>query len=789
MGDLTASSSAPHGTRQSTEGQSNINQIKLDDVLGEFISMDEDYLNRNSWVDLFHRVKGRSNFATKLQQLRHPARHLLQRYAREGVPVLVSSEPWTLERKDAAMLRGNHPSTAAFSSFITDEMTDMRSKGIFILLPYASLRHFKSLRISPLGCMPQRERRPRIINDYTFSGVNPATVKMAHQEAMQWGRTLHRILWYTFTADRRHGPVLLSKTDLSDGFYQLHLTPTGALKLAVPFDHHGRRLLAVPTRLPMGWTESPPVFSAVTETIADLVNERLEQGPPMPPPHPFETLASTQVALEEPLATDRFPLRDAGPIRPPLAYVDVYVDDFIKLAQGFHNSMRVRRHTYHAIDEVFRRNDGLDQNRKEPISQKKLRNGDDSWSTRKTILGWVVNTATQTIHLPQHRQDKLLSLLRTMVSRKRVSIKEWHKLLGELRSMSLALPGSSGCFSLLQTLLQPDKKRLKITEAVRHQLLDFLWLAESVSERPTHLAEVVPTPPSYLGTVDAAKEGMGGVWFPPLRPKPLEIQYPRKHQLQGPILWRARFPKQVQDLLVSQDNPRGSITNSDLELAGAVAHDDVLATSAPRIAHASTCSFSDNTPAVSWKTKGSTTTTGPAAYILQISALHKRHHRYQNQLSYLPGPLNLMADDCSRLWNLTDSQLLTYFNSRYPQSTSWTMRHLRPEMHSALTSALLRKRSQPELYLRDTKRDSKLGASGWRFASPLMLTPISRRWPTLSSSSKPLACAGETDAFPQVISPIELDRWRTQSGLSARGFPSWGPKTLGLTMPASKISV
>ena len=116
----------------------------------------------------------------------------------------------------------------------------------------------------------------------------------------------------------------------------------------------------------------------------------------------------------------------------------------------------------------------------------------------------------------------------------------------------------------------------------------------------------------------------------------------------------------------SQDNPHGSITNSDLELAGAVAHDDVLAISAPRIAHVSTCSFSDNTPAVLWRTKGSTAMTGPAAYLLQIAALHQRHHRYQNQLHYLPGPLNLMADDCSRLWNLSDSQLLTHFNSRYP---------------------------------------------------------------------------------------------------------------------------
>jgi hypothetical protein len=47
-----------------------------------------------------------------------------------------------------------------------------------------------------------------MINDYAFSGVNPETVKMAPREAMQWGRTLNRILWYVYTADRRQGTVL-----------------------------------------------------------------------------------------------------------------------------------------------------------------------------------------------------------------------------------------------------------------------------------------------------------------------------------------------------------------------------------------------------------------------------------------------------------------------------------------------------------------------------------------------------------------------------------------------------
>jgi len=147
-----------------------------------------------------------------------------------------------------------------------------------------------------------------MINDYTFSGVNPQTVKRAPPEAMQWGKALHRLLWYVFTADQRHGPVLLSKTDLSDGFYQLHLNPGGALKLAVPFPSAANEppLIAVPTRLPMGWTESPPAFSAVTETVADIINAELESSNAIPPLHPLEGPASSQVPLD-PSAPDQFP--------------------------------------------------------------------------------------------------------------------------------------------------------------------------------------------------------------------------------------------------------------------------------------------------------------------------------------------------------------------------------------------------------------------------------------------------------------------------------------------------
>ena len=126
---------------------------------------------------------------------------------------------------------------------------------------------------------------------------------------------------------------------------------------------------------------------------------------------------------------------------------------------------------------------------------------------------------------------------------------------------------------------------------------------------------------------------------------------------------------------MSSDNFTGKITNSDLELAGTIAHDDVLASTVP-VHHLTTCAFSDNTPVIAWQTKGSTTTSGPAVYLLQVSALHHRHFRYKTELHHIPGDLNAMADNCSRLWHLTDDELLTYFNSTYPQLRSWNMFHL-----------------------------------------------------------------------------------------------------------------
>jgi len=94
---------------------------------------------------------------------------------------------------------------------------------------------------------------------------------------MQFGQALERLITAIVHANPRYGPVKLIKVDISDGFYRIWLRPQDVPKLGVSFPSAPGEppLVAFPLVLPMGWTESPPYFCSVTETIADTANRRL----------------------------------------------------------------------------------------------------------------------------------------------------------------------------------------------------------------------------------------------------------------------------------------------------------------------------------------------------------------------------------------------------------------------------------------------------------------------------------------------------------------------------------
>jgi hypothetical protein len=621
--------------------------------------------------------------------------------------------------------------------------------------------------------VPQRDRRPRPIVDYSYSGVNDGTISVA-PDSIQFGNTFNRFLQRLERADTRRGPIYLAKTDISDAFMRvwISLDTIPSLGALLPIYQGEEPLVAFPLILPMGWVDSPNYLCAVTETAADLANARFTANDLSTSQHRLAGLASTKPPTDVPgptllptiesLCAPQPRTRSNGPLQPHLNYVDVYMDDFLHATQLPSPAREQARDTlFECIDQLLRPLSPNDNpSRKEPISTKKLQKGDAAWATSKTILGWAIDTIHRTIALPPHRLERLINLLHSFPHhQRRTSRRKWQQLLGELRSMVLAIPGGRGLFSQLQTVLTTPTNprpsdRLRLGPAVHDQLDDIRWIASNLGSRPTRWAEVVDSTPTFLGTVDASGTGMGGVWIPANKHLP-------------PLLWRHAFGISVSNSLVSSHNHAGTITNSDLEQLAVIAHADVLAQTYD-IRENTIGSLSDNTAAVSREQRGSTTTSEAAAYLCRLASIHQRSHRYRQKIAYLPGPLNIMADDLSRRWDLSDTDLLAYFDSTYPQVKPWRLCRLKPEMHSALMLALWKVRCDPESLMVAALQPTLTGQSGPRFVNNMHWHPTSPKDPVQSPGYRYSRSEYETAGFPPPVTLSELERWQTPSPLLRR---------------------
>lgn len=765
------------------------------------------------WTDFVKGRRKRGDLAD-VSTLPHPASRLLKHYKTHGAPVKFSTGAWSKYTLENALERGPHRSCMEYIDFLHEEFIDMINKQQWIILPYSEAKELPGLRLSPPGVVPQRGRRPRWIVDYSWWKVNEETLPLAPKEAMQFGHALDRILREILLADPKLGPIYLSKLDISDGFYRINLAIDDIPKLGVvfPVKEGEEPLVAFPLVLPMGWANSPPIFSAATETSADLANEAIQRGD-APPSHPLDDLAAT---LDDPVpqlvptdgcaarsnpaspaiasphptpsptaapsSSTQLPIHDTerDPSLPSssnhAAYVDVFVDDFIALCQGDSNRRRIRRILLRAVDQVFRPNDFHDdQFRREPVSLKKLKQGDVSWNTIKTVLGWVIDTSTMTIQLPPHRVDRLAELLASIPkTQKRIALRKWHKVLGELRSMSLALPGARNMFSQMQQALSNRcKTRVSLTKGVHQALDDFRWMHQDISSRPTRIAELVPLLASALGYHDASGTGAGGVWFPhqSLNPR----THPSATPSHDPIIWRLQWPPDIVANLVTDDNPAGTITNSDLELAGGLLHLEAIVQNFD-VRERTILSKTDNLATLFWQRKGSATSSKPPAHLLRLFGIHQRFHRYVPRHDYISGSSNPMADDASRLFHLTDSQFLSYFNTTFPQHTSFRHVHLASQMTSAVILALRSKTCKAASLLVAPPPPIITGQNGRRSQLSWASIPYSKPSKTKYHSYRSSDDEFVLDNLQQTKLQSSLERLKITYGQLARRTSPWGPK-------------
>jgi hypothetical protein len=196
---------------------------------------------------------------------------------------------------------------------------------------------------------------------------------------------------------------------------------------------------------------------------------------------------------------------------------------------------------------------------KEPILQKKLAQGDGNFETCKEMIGFIFDGVKRTVRLPAAKAMAYIKEAHKVLHRKAVPLKSLQMLVGKLRHALVILPAAKGFFAPINTAIGGSPKIIGLGAALelRATLEDIISLLKLLSSRPTHVNELVPDMPKYAGYHDAAAEGAGGVWFSLV-------------DSMMPLVWHKEFPKDIASDVVSDDNPEGGITNSDLKLAAEV---------------------------------------------------------------------------------------------------------------------------------------------------------------------------------------------------------------------------
>jgi hypothetical protein len=514
----------------------------------------------------------------------------------------------------------------------------------------------------------------------------------------------------------------------------------------------------------MGWCDSPAYFCAASETARDVADELAQQPTGSLPEHPLEGYL---------IPPGEWPADDVEAHADTFVQLlEVYVDDFIQLAQTEDRSQleHLSRAILHAIHAVFPPPTITNHAGEDPIALKKLKQGDGLWTVRKEILGWVFDGARRCIELPPEKVDKILADIRRISRQKRVPRKAFERLRGRLRHACIGLPAAKGLMGPIDAALRPDRRSIPVkhNQILREALTDFASLIRAIGKRPTHCRELVAEEPGYIGYCDASKWGAGGVW------------------LSGtfhldPIVWRIEWPDDIRQQLISFDNPTGTLTNSDLEMAAMLIHYLVLEHLVD-LRHVHVAAWCDNTPTVCWTNKLSSPRSRIPGRLTRALAMRIHANEASPLISVsIAGVENLMADMASRTFHrntanaatftIDDNSFLQTFASAFPlQNDSWRSFHLSNKLTSRVFSELRNETSTLESWKRITKSGSAIGSIGngssnlsitWTPCSPMCLPPT-------VLNSCPVSLSGSGEAITVKALESKLHPYKSRSVPSER---------------------
>ena len=566
----------------------------------------------------------------------------------------------------------------------------------------------QALKSSPLSAVTHKSRGWRAILDLSWSlqwekgeipSVNENTTKTAPRGSVdQIGHALQRIIHAIATAPSGE-KVFLAKWDVQDGFWQM-VCEKGAewnFCYVLPQEAGKPIKLVVPTALQMGWLESPGFFGAASETARDVIQSYVQAPIGTLPTHKFEHYTQAH--------DDYKALPDTSSNDDDLLFnFDVFVDDFIGLAcaKSKRQLDHVGRGALHGIHDVFPPADDED---KDANSVKKMKKLDGAWALNKDALGFEFDGDDRTIILDKTKRDKIVGQLSlwTKKTRKKkrhettaIPFEEFKTLVHQLRHAATCLPTGKSLLSELNREVCIEGRRfiyVRVGSLLYQELDGWKKLLIAATLHPTPCAELVSGHPDGIGIVDAAStEGVGGVVV-------------GENDAMVPTVFRMDWPDEVKALVISQKNPHGKISISDLECAGLLILWFVMEQVAPSLALKHFALLNDNTPTtVSWGKKLNTSKSKTAAALLRVLALRLKMAKASPLIPmHIPGEENGLSDIPSRSfggkakWHCkTDDEFLTLFNNSFPlpNQNSWTLFHLPKDISSGVISILLTQASE-----------------------------------------------------------------------------------------------
>ncbi len=244
-------------------------------------------------------------------------------------------------------------------------------------------------------------------------------------------------------------------------------------------------------------------------------------------------------------------------------------------------------------------------------------------------------------------------------------------MIAKLRHAFTALPGGRGLLSPCNRLLKrrPPVVYFHRNASLHAAISNCRTILQESTSCPTRCRELVAGWPDFIGLVDASSRGVGGVIIGELS----ECL---------PTVFRLQWPPDITANVKSEANPKGTITNSDLKLAGIVLLWLMMEHVCGPLTEKRIVLFSDNSPTVSWVERMACLSSLVAEQLIRVLALHFNIQKVCPITTlHIAGDQNSMTDIPSRLfgsehkWHFKSEHDLLFFNVNFtlPLQNSWTV--------------------------------------------------------------------------------------------------------------------